>query len=136
MLKLIDILNEVTPPAPKPPAPKFPLPFKSGGVNLTGEAAWNKWRRWADINRKDKYIDDVLNTIKRSNYQTTQRQLDVLVKWFTGVRESLLEAKKKRDRCLRIADRKYKEPSAYKSGYIIQEYKRRGGEFIDDNQPK
>ena len=111
MIKLIDILNEVT-----LPAPKFPLPFKSGGVNLTGEAAWNKWRRWADINRKDKYIDDVLNTIKRNNYQTTQRQLDVLVRWFSGVRESLLEAKKKRDRCLRIADRKYKEHGAYKSG--------------------
>jgi hypothetical protein len=111
MIKLIDILNEVT-----LPAPKFPLPFKSGGVNLTGEAAWNKWRRWADINRKDKYIDDVLNTIKRNNYQTTQRQLDVLVRWFSGVRESLLEAKKKRDRCLRIADRRYKKPSAYKSG--------------------
>lgn len=111
MIKLIDILNEVT-----LPAPKFPLPFKSGGVNLTGEAAWNKWRRWADINRKDKYIDDVLNTIKRNNYQTTQRQLDVLVRWFSGVRESLLEAKKKRDRCLRIADRRYKTPSAYKSG--------------------
>jgi hypothetical protein len=29
--------------------------------------------------------------------------------------ESLLEKKKKRDRCLRIADRKYDKPSAYKS---------------------
>lgn len=32
------------------------------------------------------------------------------------IREILLEKKKKRDRCLRIADRKYKKPSAYKSG--------------------
>jgi hypothetical protein len=32
------------------------------------------------------------------------------------VKEILLEKKKKRDRCLRIADRKYKKPSAYKSG--------------------
>jgi hypothetical protein len=29
--------------------------------------------------------------------------------------EALLEKKKKRDRCLRIADRKYDKPSAYKS---------------------
>ena len=32
------------------------------------------------------------------------------------IREILLEKKKKRDRCLRIADRKFKKPSAYKSG--------------------
>jgi hypothetical protein len=31
------------------------------------------------------------------------------------VKEVLLEKKKKRDRCLRIADRKYDKPSAYKS---------------------
>ena len=31
------------------------------------------------------------------------------------VKEVLLEKKKKRDRCLRIADRKFKKPSAYKS---------------------
>jgi hypothetical protein len=34
------------------------------------------------------------------------------------VREVLLEEKKKRDRCLRIADRKYDKPSAYKSGAV------------------
>jgi len=27
------------------------------------------------------------------------------------------------------ADQKYKKPSAYKSGYIVKEYKRRGGEY-------
>ena len=32
------------------------------------------------------------------------------------IKEILSEKKVKRDRCLRIADRKYKEPSAYKSG--------------------
>ena len=31
------------------------------------------------------------------------------------INEVLLEKKKKRDRCLRIADRKYDKPSAYKS---------------------
>ena len=32
----------------------------------------------------------------------------------------LLEKKKKRDRCLRIADRKFKKPSAYKSGAVVR----------------
>jgi hypothetical protein len=36
----------------------------------------------------------------------------------------------------KMADEKYTKPSAYKSGYIVQEYKRRGGEYIDDNKPK
>ena len=36
------------------------------------------------------------------------------------IQEVLSEEKKKRDRCLRIADRKYKKPSAYKSGAVIR----------------
>ena len=36
------------------------------------------------------------------------------------IQEVLLEEKKKRDRCLRIADRKYDKPSAYKSGAVVK----------------
>ena len=36
------------------------------------------------------------------------------------IKEVLLEKKKKRDRCLRIADRKYNKPSAYKSGAVVR----------------
>lgn len=36
------------------------------------------------------------------------------------LREILLDEKKKRDRCLRIADRKYDKPSAYKSGAVVK----------------
>ena len=36
------------------------------------------------------------------------------------VKEVLLEKKKKRGRCLRIADRKYDKPSAYKSGAVVR----------------
>ena len=36
------------------------------------------------------------------------------------IREVLLEEKVKRDRCLRIADRKYDKPSAYKSGAVVK----------------
>ena len=32
----------------------------------------------------------------------------------------LLEEKKKRDRCLRIADLKFDKPSAYKSGAVVR----------------
>jgi hypothetical protein len=36
----------------------------------------------------------------------------------------------------KMADEIYKKPSAYKSGYIVQEYIRRGGTYTDDKQPK
>ena len=36
------------------------------------------------------------------------------------IEEVLLEEKAKRDRCLRIADRKYDKPSAYKSGAVVK----------------
>jgi len=36
------------------------------------------------------------------------------------IEEVLNEKKKKRDRCLRIADRKFDKPSAYKSGAVVR----------------
>ena len=36
------------------------------------------------------------------------------------IEQILLEEKKKRDRCLRIADRKFNKPSAYKSGAVVR----------------
>jgi hypothetical protein len=36
------------------------------------------------------------------------------------IKEVLEEKKKKRDRCLRIADRKFDKPSAYKSGAVVR----------------
>jgi hypothetical protein len=36
------------------------------------------------------------------------------------INEVLQEEKEKRDRCLRIADRKYDKPSAYKSGAVVK----------------
>ena len=36
------------------------------------------------------------------------------------IKHILLEEKKKRDRCLRIADRKFDKPSAYKSGAVVR----------------
>ena len=37
-----------------------------------------------------------------------------------AIHNVLNEEKKKRDRCLRIADRKFKKPSAYKSGAVVR----------------
>ena len=36
------------------------------------------------------------------------------------IQEILQEKKAKRDRCLRIADRKFDKPSAYKSGAVVR----------------
>jgi hypothetical protein len=36
------------------------------------------------------------------------------------INEVLEEEKSKRDRCLRIADRKFDKPSAYKSGAVVR----------------
>jgi len=34
------------------------------------------------------------------------------------------------------ADQVYKKSSAYKSGFIVKEYKRRGGQYADDGEEK
>jgi hypothetical protein len=34
------------------------------------------------------------------------------------------------------ADKIYKKSSAYKSGWIVKEYKKRGGKYGNDNKPK
>ena len=36
----------------------------------------------------------------------------------------------------KLADEKYKKPSAYKSGFIVKTYKELGGRYKDDNKPK
>ena len=65
---------------------KKPLVFQNGGIHLTGEAAWNKWKRWADINRRDDYVYKVLDTIKGRGYTATPKQQMVLINWFNRKR--------------------------------------------------
>jgi len=36
----------------------------------------------------------------------------------------------------READQRYAKPSAYKSGYIVQTYKRRGGKYANDHKTR
>ena len=54
------------------------------------------------------------NIINGKEYRPSMESLKEVV------RATLLEKKKKRDRCLRIADRRYKKPSAYKSGAVVR----------------
>lgn len=60
----------------------FPVFFKNGGIRLEGEAAWRKWKRWADINRRDDFVYKILDSIKRQNYQASPKQMQVLINWF------------------------------------------------------
>jgi len=57
-----------------------------------------------------------------------------MVKLLDILQTVLEEEKKKRDRCLRIADRKYGKPSAYKSGAVVR--CRKGGIWKDLKEGK
>ena len=62
--------------------PFKPVIFRNSGQVWTGQDAWNKWKKWADINKRNDYIYKVLNTIKDQKYQASERQQTVLDKWF------------------------------------------------------
>ena len=47
-------------------------------------------------------------------------ELQQLIREILSEKKKYKKKKKKRDRCLRIADRKYKKPSAYKSGAVVR----------------
>lgn len=65
---------------------KFPLPFKHAGISVQGETAWKHWKYWLSINRYNKFVSDVLDSIQRQGYMVTPKQLDVLVRWFNSKR--------------------------------------------------
>ena len=65
---------------------RSPLVFQNGGRNLQGKAAWNMWKKWADINRRDDFLYKVLDTIERQGYTATPKQQGVLVRWFNRKR--------------------------------------------------
>ena len=50
------------------------------------------------------------------------KKLNDIIKILTFIKtkENIQEEKQKRDRCLRIADRKFDKPSAYKSGAVVR----------------
>lgn len=67
------------------------------------------------------WLDEKMSNIY-ANAQNIGHFAEIEWPYFSGEKEkvTLNEKKKKRDRCLRIADRKYKKPSAYKSGAVVR----------------
>ena len=65
MIKLIDILEDIN-----EANGNFILPYKMGGINVTGDEAWNKWKILLDRNRRDDFVYKILDSIKRQNYIT------------------------------------------------------------------
>jgi hypothetical protein len=72
---------------------------------------------------KDVQINNLVNQIRKIpavNYFKTGQVNILETRLKSLVKEILLEKKTKRDRCLRIADRKFDKPSAYKSGAVVR----------------
>lgn len=70
------------------------------------------------------FIDLGAEYIKNNpqEFEIFLKKLNDIIKILTFIKtkEKLQEEKEKRDRCLRIADRKYDKPSAYKSGAVVK----------------
>ena len=62
--------------------PFKPLVFRNVGRVWYGQDAWNQWKRWADINKRNDYIYKVLTTIQNQKYHASERQQAILDKWF------------------------------------------------------
>jgi hypothetical protein len=72
---------------------------------------------------KDAQINILVDQIRKMpavNYFKTGQVNLLETRLKSLVKEMLLEKKTKRDRCLRIADRKFDKPSAYKSGAVVR----------------
>jgi hypothetical protein len=72
---------------------------------------------------KDVQINNLVNQIRKIpavNYFKAGQVNILETRLKSLVKEILLEKKTKRDRCLRIADRKFDKPSAYKSGAVVR----------------
>jgi hypothetical protein len=72
---------------------------------------------------KDTQINSLVNQIRKIpavNYFKAGQVNILETRLKSLVKEMLLEKKTKRDRCLRIADRKFDKPSAYKSGAVVR----------------
>ena len=63
-----------------------PVYFIRGPFRLQGEQAWQQWKIWLDLNRRDAFVYGVLDTIERQNYFATEKQQNVLNTWFNKKR--------------------------------------------------
>ena len=85
----------------------------NGFIDLGAEYIKNNPQEFEVFLKKLNDIITILEFIKKEE-NISEVKLTHLIK------QLLLEKKEKRDRCLRIADRKFDKPSAYKSGAVVR----------------
>jgi len=80
----------------------------------------NPQDKWVLSNIVPMFLEAVKSSTTIQEEQIIVSQLNKLLNNFEFRYNQIFEEKNKRDRCLRIADRKFDKPSAYKSGAVVR----------------
>ena len=80
----------------------------------------NPQDKWVLSNIVPMFLEAVKSSTTIQEEQIIVSQLNKLLNNFEFRYNQIFEEKEKRDRCLRIADRKFDKPSAYKSGAVVR----------------
>jgi preprotein translocase subunit YajC len=72
-----------------------------------------------ELDDETKFVIDLKHLLDKHVMPPTEKE-DLVKEAIKSVLSEKKKKKKKRDRCLRIADRKFKKPSAYKSGAVVR----------------
>jgi hypothetical protein len=89
----------------------------------------NPQDKWVLSNIIPMFLEAVKSSTTIQEEQIIVSQLNKLLDNFEFRYNQMFEKKEKRDRCLKIADRKFNKPSAYKSGAVVR--CRKGGIWKD-----
>ena len=76
--------------------------------------------KWVLSNIVPMFLEAIKSSTSIQEEQLIVSQLNKLLDNFEFKYNQIFEEKEKRDRCLRIADRKFDKPSAYKSGAVVR----------------
>ena len=76
--------------------------------------------KWVLSNIVPLFLEAIKSSTTIQEEQLIISQLNKLLNNFEFRYNQIFEEKSKRDRCLRIADRKFDKPSAYKSGAVVR----------------
>ena len=80
----------------------------------------NPQDKWVLSNIVPMFLEAIKSSTTIQEEQIIVFQLNKLLNNFEFRYNQIFEEKNKRDRCLRIADRKFDKPSAYKSGAVVR----------------
>ena len=80
----------------------------------------NPQDKWVLSNVVPMFLEAIKSSTTIQEEQLIISQLNKLLDNFEFRYNQIFEEKSKRDRCLRIADRKFDKPSAYKSGAVVR----------------